>query len=588
VNDEVKGGKSEKEKESGKRDTLKTVKRKDELRAAAEIQGFLRTSDAQERHENTKGGSRIKIVRKKPNTAGSKTGRRETPGRRQEVRGGKSEKYSAEGQGQKPKVTIGDNGRAQTKGETARAGTKAGYSPNKRAEQSANAHNAVVGAVSAGKRPPTASKGAADTAGRQEPRSAETAISRRYTARAVSEQDGALRGGYYPDYAARERRGKRTTAKFVLKKTNKAPVLARRVAGGIAGGVLGAGKSTLKSGLDKINPLDKKVNKSDTSDTGAESLRLAYTTTKGTAAAVRAAWHAARRAYLAVRFTVKVVYHTVRLIVKAVTELVALAANPVTWVVVGVLLIIVMLGGLIAIILGEQQEQEEQRQMMASYVWPIGLEMPVEVDLLGVSSVETQYNIGLGYYNTWRQGYFDQVDGIDMSATEDYDEWSIIGRSIINYDVKSNKHEYEMSEVFVFEETQTQLKEYWDFCIEVDQYYALAIAYVWAQKQINEENNTPGKVNGVRFYSLLAPLISARMNTFINDTLKGLICDYAIAYRGTTSCSSEDNCPGDHPFYDGHLYFESLDYVMSEDNLNFTPFERMWVELTAAGLRAQF
>ena len=39
-------------------------------------------------------------------------------------------------------------------------------------------------------------------------------------------------------------------------------------------------KSTLKNTLSKANPFDKKINKNDVSDTGTETVRLAYRSIK--------------------------------------------------------------------------------------------------------------------------------------------------------------------------------------------------------------------------------------------------------------------------------------------------------------------
>lgn len=261
--------------------------------------------------------------------------------------------------------------------------------------------------------------------------------------------------------------------------------------------------SSITSGLDKSNPFNKPIDKNNTSDTGLESTKLGYKTGKTTLRAGKITVRTGKKAYrtakksaklakntakktvkatkAAVKTTVKVIKVAVKVTTEVVVQTVALLSNPYVLIALLIIIVVVLCVILIIALIGSGGAVATNTTNKA-YMSAAGLDMSLS-DIL----IE-----GEDFFNTAsekKQSEFDTfIDGLYYSSDD-------LKNSDLVYMICNDGDEF--TKRFAELERKNELKN--KFSNSLSETEAIALVYIYLEKQANEDNDTEGEIYKVDF-----------------------------------------------------------------------------------------
>lgn len=396
-------------------------------------------------------------------------------------------------------------------------------------------------------------------------------------------------------------------------------------------------KSGVKSAISKANPFDKQINKNDVTDSGVESIRLAYTSVKKAknsiktiSSTVKTTHRTIKTAGKAVKTTVKIAYKTPIFIVKTAIKAVRIAGtisanvvaalmNPVVIVIIAILLLLLflILGSSIILFGGETADKSAATKAV------------------GLVEVDEQYQNALDYFNAAIQSRKDEYYALIDSLYYNYDDLTHSDLAYLErIDASGRKTPYETS--FATDTRKDTLKSAWDFSAD-DVRGIIAVAYVYLEKQENEAHGTEGGIYEVTYTQEVFDLIAEKCINFNDSIYGGQLCpqgnctthvEYVDnpeyleadrrlqealdnnkaatdrrdwenqrywyeeyyrrkAYRDSLPSKLENItyiCEYQHNLHSIGLWYYSKENIM--DALNFTDNEKQWVSLTEMGFES--
>lgn len=262
--------------------------------------------------------------------------------------------------------------------------------------------------------------------------------------------------------------------------------------------------SSITSGLDKANPLNKSIDKNSTSDTGSESTKLGYKTVKSTYRAgkttvragktvykttkksVRAAKNTAKRTVKATKTTVKTTVQVVKVTVKVATEVVvqtaAALSNPYVLAALAIVIIIVFSSVMItSIISGGGAVATTVTNKAYSSAAGLGIE---------ISEILEQ---GKAYFDTAAEKQKNEYNALIDSL---YYNTGDMPHSDLLYAIASPSGLH-LPKAVANPENKEKAKNIYDR--SVSELEAIALVYVYLEKQENESNGTEGEIYKVEF-----------------------------------------------------------------------------------------
>ena len=300
--------------------------------------------------------------------------------------------------------------------------------------------------------------------------------------------------------------------------------IVKRTAKKVAKSPVNAAKKVFSSAESKVNPLNKPINKSDTTDTGVESIRLADKTVKTVRRDVKTTKRTIKTAgdtvkttgkviYKTGEFTVRAVSGTVRFAGAAVTHTVAAVMNPIFWILAMFLIIVVVViaGTIVMLLAGGAAGASSNAQAQAGAA--------------GLVDVPAQYQNGIEYYNTAinnkRNEFNSLIDSMYYNNNDlTHSDLSYMERTTAN----GSKTKYEKS--FATDERKNTLKSAFDFTLSERE--IIAIAYVYLEKQKNDANNTERGIYEVEFTQEVFDEIIAKCVMFTDTTYANQECPTKI------------------------------------------------------------
>ena len=251
-----------------------------------------------------------------------------------------------------------------------------------------------------------------------------------------------------------------------------------------------------KKAVSAVNPFDKPLN-NDVSDTSSESIKLAYKSVKKGKNAIKTAQHTVKTtqrtiktASNAVRISTKAAYRTAAIAVKTTTAAVHLAAtvtanaiaivtNPIVIIIAAALMIFVMLTSSVAVLFSGDDTNK------------VGM-----TGAVGLGDVKAQYEQGIQFYNIALRGNRDAFYAIIDGMRYNYND---LGNSDLVYMEKTNDEGGKtfFQKAYADDSRKQSLKNAWE--CKLTEMEIISIAYVYAEKKVNDSNGTSGEIYDVAF-----------------------------------------------------------------------------------------
>ena len=253
---------------------------------------------------------------------------------------------------------------------------------------------------------------------------------------------------------------------------------------------------------NKLNPIDKPINKNDTSDTGVESLRLGYRTVKkGKKAA-----NGVKLLYKTPAATIKVAKVSVKVTETIVTHIAAFLISPVFWIIVFIILIIsTLIIPLILILAGGGVAGTTKSK---AYGTAAGSNQVIATAFV---QAENFYRIA----SENKQNEFNSLINSFYFSTSDLSH-----SDLVYMKCSHDGSEYQTS--LATDTRKQQLKD--KFSNSLPKAEAIALAYVYLEKQKNNDNNTSGKLYEVEFTQQAFDDLLNKMISWTETTYSGQEC----------------------------------------------------------------
>lgn len=325
----------------------------------------------------------------------------------------------------------------------------------------------------------------------------------------------------------------------------------------------GTGKVTFK-GVVKAFRIDKPINKNDISDTGAEGMRLTYKTIKDGRKTIKTAANTVKTVGRTIKTTertiktgsrflartVRIIYRTpfvvgkamirtVKFVIDTVSTIIAIIANPIFLILAFAIMVIVILAASILLFLGGGGGGSATNGK-------------AQAGAVGLVNVVDQYHAAQGYYQTAcnnnRDGFYAMIDGL-------YYDYNDLTHSDVVYmeDTNADGGKAMYPRRFPTDTDKTTLKSAWDMPITEQQ--AIALAYVFLEKQLNDYNGTTRQIYQVTytqqtFNTIINAIVKYTDTKYTNQTCPSLICtahiypnpdyDTALNNRNTSVAAYND------------------------------------------------
>ncbi len=232
----------------------------------------------------------------------------------------------------------------------------------------------------------------------------------------------------------------------------------------------------------------RKINVHDTSDTGAESVRLGVDAVKKGKRAIRTAKDTVRKSVRAAKTTFNLLHHLI-------VHTVAILISPVTWVILAIGLVLYLLMTLLIILTGvAAQDNNAQQQAYASPV-ALGENIPEEI--------EEAKGFFEAAVNAKKREYADQIDALVFNTAD-------MPHNDTVYLVR-NEPPATFQTSLATDARKTQLKNAWQ--LDVTEAEGIAIAYVYLEKQENQTHGSQGVLYPISYTQDVFDLIVADMVT---------------------------------------------------------------------------
>ena len=278
-------------------------------------------------------------------------------------------------------------------------------------------------------------------------------------------------------------------------------------------------KGILSGANKKVNPLEKKVNKHDTSDHGVESLRLANSavktvsnTVKTTTRTVKTMATAPKKAYQLVKGTVQGTYRVTRAVVHTTGTIlihtVAFVMNPIILVLVLILLFVVLCAAFVAQA-ANISGTEQNETIVGGYS-----------DAIGVGDIETIYPDAANYYqiacNNNKAAFGSKIDSLYYSAS------NLKNSDLVYMERNLDGAITTYTKGFASDTYKGTLKSAWS--ITIPEKEAVAIAYIYLEKQQNDAHGTAQVIYDVTFTQDVFDLIVNTAVKWTDATYNGQEC----------------------------------------------------------------
>lgn len=351
-------------------------------------------------------------------------------------------------------------------------------------------------------------------------------------------------------------------------------------------------KSFVKGAVNKANPFDKPLNMNDTTDSGVESLKLAYTSTKKginsiktVGSTIKTTQRTIKTTKTVVKGTETAIYRTADLAKKTViitykvaetvvTNVVAALTNPIVLVVLAFLLIVSFLISSFILLLGGVASAASSNKKAMTMAAGIG----------DTKKVAEQYEKGNKWFNDYIEDKQNEYNRIinDLRYDPNDNKYNDLVRvermrpGLTSPDMWANSIQSGNMGVFADPNWKhTLTTEVWE--MQVTYREIAAIAYVYLEKQ-----KAGGEVNGIyrteytkEVFEEIADLcVKLEERVYPNQACPGDGCMY-------DTDPSVLHCDHKHDFHLVKLEFHNKEEVMEE--LGFTEYEIKWSELTYQG-----
>jgi len=240
-----------------------------------------------------------------------------------------------------------------------------------------------------------------------------------------------------------------------------------------------ASSKAAKGAINKANPINKKINKKDTTDTGVESLRLEYRTVKKTKETVKTSRNTVRMVYRTPQRVVRTVRAVFRVTRTVVIHAAAIVINPMVWLALLVLVMIYFFVMPIVFIVGGGLTANNNTK---SYSSARGMEITTEYP-----EAEEYYRIAR---DAKKSSYESMIDSMYYNAAD-------LKNSDLVYMIRNDPYQV-FDKNYATDDYKNALKGAWldTFMPPAE---AISIAYVWLEKQQNDIHGTQGQIYSVDF-----------------------------------------------------------------------------------------
>ncbi|WP_295068670.1 hypothetical protein [Ruminococcus sp.] len=262
--------------------------------------------------------------------------------------------------------------------------------------------------------------------------------------------------------------------------------------------------SVLKNTAGKANPFDKPVNKADTADTGTESLKLGYRVTKKTYQAGKKTVRGVKVLYKAPVKTARIAVGTVKLAGSLVVHTAAVLLNPIFWIFLVVLLVVAVFIIPVVLILaggaGGGSTTNKAYGTAAGVNKDITTAFPEAEEFYKIAAENKQ-----NAFNSMIDSLYYSTDDLSHS-------------NLVYMKCSHDGSEYQTS--MATDNRKQQLKD--KFSNSLSKAEAIALVYVYLEKQKNDENSTSAQIYEVEFTQqsfddLLNKMVSWTETTYANQ-----------------------------------------------------------------------
>ena len=284
--------------------------------------------------------------------------------------------------------------------------------------------------------------------------------------------------------------------------------------------------STAKNIILKVNPFNKNIDKNNVSDTGMESMRLAYTSVRKGKNAVKTVEKSIKTTHRTIKttgtvvkkagtaiyrttaFTVKSAVAVSRFVGNAVIYAAASLMNPIAIFLAAIIIICMMMSLLVVMLLGGGVSASNSTKRAYS-------------SAAGLTDVPLQYKTGVEYLNKALENHQNNFNSLIDSLYYSYDDLTY---SNLVYMEKTNelgiKTIYEKS--FADDNRKNALKSEWNIALTEREF--LAIAYVYLENEKNTQNNTKYRVYKVSYTQEVFDTIVSKCAAYSDSIYNNQVC----------------------------------------------------------------
>ena len=240
------------------------------------------------------------------------------------------------------------------------------------------------------------------------------------------------------------------------------------------------------------------INRNDTADHGAESVRLGYDAAKKGKRVVQTAGNTARKSVHAAKTTVNVLQ-------SLIVHTAAVLISPATWIVLVIGLVLYLLMSLLIILTGVAAQDNNSKQQAYATPVALGEDIPEEITVAkGLFEAAV---------NAKKREFTDQIDALQFSTADMPHNDTVY--------LLRNEPPAEYQTSLATNARKTQLKDAWE--LDVSDAEAIAIAYVYLERQENEAHGSQGVLYPVSYTQDVFDTIVAEM-VAVAETLYNGIC----------------------------------------------------------------
>lgn len=328
------------------------------------------------------------------------------------------------------------------------------------------------------------------------------------------------------------------------------------------GKIKSAASRKIKSGLEKANPIDKPINKNDTTDTGIESIRLGYRTTKKTYKTAKKTVRTGQLLYKSPGKAVRIIKGTVKFASSLVIHTAAILLNPLLWILLFILFVIVVLILPFVLMLGGGAGGGTTTNVAYGTAAGVKDELPA-----AFAEAEEFYRIACEN----KQNDFNAMIDSMYFSTDDLSH-----SDMVYMECSSDSTVFQSS--LATDNRKQQLKD--KFSNSLSKTEAIALVYVYLEKQENDANDTEGEIYEIEFTQEAFDDLLSMMISWTENVYGGQECPQR-------NCSvHRDEIP--NPQYDEAAYRVNMAAGAFNDWGNIIPLLERYNSIGDGRAQAQF